>query len=257
MGSLRGGACRGYTRRRRQFLRCRENEECEGENGDPFAHARAPSHRRGRRFEIGEQVERAGHENGLAERVRAADGASSGRPPPRRGRNAARPMSRELERVQRARVGRRGRDESAPQPGETAKHLVDVLVGEDRGADGVVGGGQARAEPGDAIGIVRPVADLAGAPLEPPGKRDVDRSPRSDGRANASAASRAPPTTTFPRGTSAISASSGSTTTVSSVWTTASFSVAISSTVSPRTSVCSSPTFVSRTTRERRTFVAS
>ena len=44
---------------------------------------------------------------------------------------------------------------------------------------------------------------------------------------------------------------------MSSVWTTASFSVAISSTVSPRTSVCSSPTFVSRTTRERSTFVAS
>ena len=47
------------------------------------------------------------------------------------------------------------------------------------------------------------------------------------------------------------------TTIVSSSWTTASFSIAISSTVSPSTSVCSSPTFVSRTTRERTTFVAS
>jgi hypothetical protein len=40
-------------------------------------------------------------------------------------------------------------------------------------------------------------------------------------------------------------------------WTTASFSAAISSRVSPSTSVCSRPTLVSRTTCERRTFVAS
>jgi len=111
-------------------------------------------------------------------------------------------------------------------------------------------------QPGDAVGVVGAVANLARAPLEPTGKDDIDvRAERmANERLGRLAGAAELDASTW---TSDARASSGRITTVSSVWTTASFSVAICSTVSPRTSVCSSPTLVSRTTRERRTFVAS
>ena len=114
-----------------------------------------------------------------------------------------------------------------------------------------------RPEPRDAVRVVGAVAHLVRPPLEPAGERGVDRRVDAVADERLGRLPRRRRARRVPRGTSGLNVSSGKTTIVSSLWTTASFSIAISSTVSPSTSVCSSPTFVSRTTRERTTLVAS
>ena len=148
----------------------------------------------------------------------------------------------------------------SPHGRERREHPVGVLVPEDRRDDDVAAVGQSRQEPADAVEGVRAVPDLERRlrdALEAAGEATVPRprpdrpcpretSPRRRGRARGSSA---------PSGRSGderASCHSGSQrTTVAPSRTTASFSPAISSRVSPSTSVCSSPTFVSTTTGAR------
>ena len=123
------------------------------------------------------------------------------------------------------------------------------------------------ADAGEVVGAVPDLERLVAAALEPAGERDVLRGVRVDGAAEERLGRRgrerevaaARSTTTLPAPFSRASRShSGSpSTTVAPGWTTASFSAAIASRVSPSTSMWSSATFVSTTTRVRRTFVAS
>ena len=125
-----------------------EDDEREGEDGDPFAHAGAPSHRAVRRLEVGEEVERARHENRLAELVRATHGGGRvRRPPRRRAKCAPRVLGERGGRERRGRSTTPSRRTGRPSEARTAEHLVDVLVAQDRGADRVVGAGEVRAEP--------------------------------------------------------------------------------------------------------------
>ena len=199
------------------------DREREREHGHAFAHLRHL--RRRSSCEIGEEVERAGDEHrpvlacagergrriGLdldSAKCRSATVASSSAGSARafddwsRRAVARRPRARRASRRHPCRAGSRRRACSRS--------------------------GRASREPGDAVGVVRAVPHLVPAPLEPSRQRDLDLA--VDGRPrNASAASRAPPRTTFGPARCANS-SSGSTAIVPS-WTTASFSAAISSRV--------------------------
>ena len=107
-----------------------------------------------------------------------------------------------------------------------------------------------------ASGVCAPSQTSSPRRSSRPGRRRRPRA-RPERSRNASAASRAPPVTSrAPGGTSSANVLSDMTTTLASC-ATASFSFAISSGVSPSTSVCSSATFVSRTTGASTTFVAS
>ena len=129
--------------------------------------------------------------------------------------------------------------------------------------------GQPRQEVADAGEIVGAVPDLErllAAALEPAGERHVLRRVRVDvapeerlGRGGREREVAAPATTTRRRRSRARAAPTRASpsTTVAPGCTTASFSAAIASRVSPSTSMWSSATFVSTTTRVRRTFVAS
>ena len=132
-----------------------------------------------------------------------------------------------------------------PARASRSRIAVGVLVAEDRRDDDVVvRARQPLEEPVDGLRRVGAVAHLAvaharaGRRARPPPRR------RSGGRGTPPPPSRAPPSRTSCPGTSGANSSSGSTTTAPAC-ATASFSRAISPRVSPSTSVCSSPTFVS------------
>ena len=160
---------------------------------------------------------------------------------------------------------------SVPPRTESASSISSGrLSREDRADEHVFAVGQARQEVADAGEVVRAVPDLErllAAALEPSGQRHVVSRMRVDGtpeerlgrrerRARGCCCPherrlRAP----FARADSSHSGSPSTTTRPAG--TTASFSAAIASRVSPSTSMWSSATFVSTTTRVRRTFVAS
>ena len=124
-----------------------------------------------RRLEVGEEIERAGHEHRLAERVREGERLAPDRRAPRRGRSG-RARARRARPPASARARRAARDEAPSDGGERREHRVHVLVGEDRRHHRVVVRRQMLHEPSDALGVVRAVADLAGAaPLEPARER--------------------------------------------------------------------------------------
>ena len=179
-----------------------------------------------------------------------------GRRRPPRGRSGARARSARSAAGRARAEDEVGGHEARPARRRIREHRVDVLVGEDRGHDRVVVAVELLHQVARTVGIVRTVPDLALPALEAPRERDVrcrgDRVARrtppppparrrfgSRGRGRGARTCRREERRSRRRGA------------------TASFSVAIASSVSPRTSVCSSPTFVSRTTRVRRTFVAS
>ena len=60
-----------------------------------------------------------------------------------------------------------------PGAGERGEHRVGVLVAQDRDHEGVVGAVELSCEPGGALGVVRPVANLVAHPLEPARQRDL------------------------------------------------------------------------------------
>ena len=200
------------------------------------------------------KVQRAGDEDG---RVLARAGERSGgigldldlgESGARRGARARRPGAR-------GRSGDCVATKRRPLVGERREHRARVLVAQDRRDDGVVVAVELRGEPGGRRRRCgrrprpRRRAARAGRAARPrprarrggPGRRRPPRARRRRRRSGRRGGRTPRP---------------GSTAIVPS-WTTASFSAAISSRVSPSTSVCSSPTLVSRTTCERSTLVAS
>ena len=142
-----------------------------------------------------------------------------------------------------------------PAAASLRQHRVGVLVAEDRGDDRPLARLEAREQPVDGLGRVGAVADLVrrlGARAVPAARRST--SPSIAWPTNAPAASRAPPMTTRRSGTSPRHSSSRKHDGRVRAARRRASRAAIFSRVSPRTSVCSRPTFVSRTTRrvERR-----
>ena len=137
------------------------------------------------------------------------------------------------------------------------EHLVDPLVAEDRDAEDVVARGQPGEEPVDCLRACgrrprpRRRAARAARQLDLDVGLDGSLEERLGGLPRASVHDAA-----ASGGTSCSNVLSDMTTTLAAC-ATASFSFAICSGVSPSTSVCSSATFVSRTTGASTTFVAS
>ena len=170
---------------------------------------------------------------------------------------------------QRAVVRRRGRDQGIADRRRAPRASRRRPCPEDRRDDDVAAVGQTRQEPADAVEGVRAVVDLERR------LRDAARGGRGGTVTSAAAGSTVPPRKVSAAATAsarfapagehggrseerASACHSGSQrTTAAPSATTASFSAAISSRVSPSSSVCSRPTFVSTTTGARRTFVAS
>jgi hypothetical protein len=151
-------------------------------------------------------------------------------------------------------VGRgAGGDETRTGSPKLAEHRVRVLVRQDRDDQRVVVRWKPFDEVARTVGIVRTVSDLAFPPLEPSRERDVriGRDRVTDERLRGLARLAESDVET---GTRCLTCRPGGR---RSPRPDRELFAAIASTVSPRTSVCSSPTFVSRTTRVRSTFVAS
>ena len=124
--SVREAACRGYTRRQTRF---------------PRSPARRPARTRARlnrsphrrfvvtaRLEVGEEVERAGHEHRLAERVGERERGARGRRTPRRRRTTAARARRAPPPGARADSTSGVATNASPDAGERREHRVDVLV---------------------------------------------------------------------------------------------------------------------------------
>ena len=167
----RGGACRGYTRPQTRSRRSPAGRTAaKPSTRQPLSSRRVLCVDRG---EIREQVERAGHEHRLAEACARARAPRGGRPAPRRRRTSGRRAPRAHGTRERSRVRRPRGDEPPAEGREPAEHPIDVLVGEDRRHHRVVVRGEMLDEPPDTGRVVGAVPDLTGPPLEPAGKRDA------------------------------------------------------------------------------------
>ncbi len=150
-----------------------------------------------------------------------------------------------------------GRDKGRSGAGEALEDAVRVLVGQDRGDDDVAAGLRKPLEqPVDRLGRVSAVANLSVGPsFEAPGQPRVDDALHGPSEERLGRL----PDAAQPHGRRP---GEGGELVVGKHdrlggMATASFSAAISARVEPSTSVCSRPTFVSRTTRASTTFVAS
>ena len=241
-------ACRPVAERERDADDRGDDERREREHGEPLRsrampHAAPPA--RGRR------AGRASPSRAPAHRARARERRPPrGRRRPPRGRSddARRSASSSAGRA-RAEDERRG-DEACDPPDEGAKHRVDVLVGEDRGDDREVVAVELFDEVPRTVGIVRTVPDLARASLEPARKRRLDRGRDRVADERLGSLARAAEHDLAARDEVRVRVVRQDDDRVRAARPRAS-RVAISSSVSPSTSVCSSPTFVRSTTRVR------
>ena len=207
--------------------------------------------------EVGEQVERARHEHGLAELVRAGEQPRPDRRRPRPGRNAA------GERARAAAGSARGFEDCVGtkrgRPARSSRASRRVLVA--RGSTRTRRSRASRKPCQEPARHRRGCARRRGsrrlaAPAARAARCRAGR--RSRWPANASAASRAPPRTTHGgRARDAAYLLSDRTTMLFGDALRPASRPRSPPRVSPSTSVCSRPTFVSRTTLVSRTFVAS
>src|SRR4051794_27837324 len=178
----------------------------------------------------------------------------------------------ELRGGQRATVAALRRDERRAEYRQRLEHHPWPLVPQNRADDGPAAGrrlGKPRQQPADACEVVRSVPDLervVATPLEPAGQRDVVGGVRVDGpaeerlrRCDRQREVAAPGDDDGGRAVllGELAPLGLPRTTVQPGCTTASFSAAIASRVSPSTSMWSSATLVRTTTRLSRTLVAS
>ena len=152
--------------------------------------------------------------------------------------------------------GRARGDEPRTDVTKESKHRVDVLVSEDGGNDGVVVAVELLHQVTRTVGIVRAVPDLAVASLEAAGESDARR--RGDRMADERLGrlARAADPDLAVRDEVRVRRVGKDDDGVGAARLRASPSRSPRACL-PSTSVCSSPTFVRRTTRVRRTFVAS
>ena len=211
----------------------------------------------GRPVEVGEEVERARHEDARAQLVRpphCGDGFLHGhdvrnvstRPVGELRAGSARAFDDCVATSDRPTRASRSSIASTSLSRSIEQTTIQSCVG------------QALEEPVDGLGRVRAVPELVrGAPLEPARRAGRRRRPRSAGRGMPPPPRCAPPNAYLVLGEEVRPLGLAEHRRSHRATTTASFSRAIASRVSPSTSVCSSATFVSWTTGASRTFVAS